>query len=167
MDGEIAMKSTIEVPPVDGKVVGKLILQGNFEIRKGQFRDSTQDKVDQFSRRGQGQPGNQEIDDVFSQMKGSFHMEDQAIALRSLSFSVPGADVNLDGTYDIGEDTLDFRGSLKLQAKVSQTLTGWKRWVAKPVDPFFSKNGAGTYLAIAVTGSSKAPKFGLAKNVKK
>jgi hypothetical protein len=167
MDGQIAMKSTIEVPPVEGKVSGKLILHGSFHIQKGQFGDSTQDKIDDFSRRGQGQPGNVEIDNVFSQMKGSFHMEDRSISLRALSFSVPGADVNLNGTYDIGNDTLDFLGALKLKAKVSQTLTGWKRWVAKPVDPFFAKNGAGTYLNIAVTGSSHEPKFGLAKKVKK
>jgi hypothetical protein len=30
------------------------------------------------------------------------------------------------------------------------------------VDPFFSKNGAGTFLRIAVQGSSRQPKFGLA-----
>jgi hypothetical protein len=48
-----------------------------------------------------------------------------------------------------------------LQAKISQTMTGWKHWLLKPVDPFFSKNGAGTFLKIKVTGSSKQPKFGL------
>lgn len=163
MDGEIAMKSTIEVPPVEGKVSGKLVLDGNFLLRKGQFRQVVQDKIDQLSRRGQGQPKNVEIDDVFSQMKGSFHMEDHIITFRGLSFSVPGAVVNLDGSFNSAADQLDFRGSLKLDAKVSQTMSGWKRWAAKPVDPFFAKNGAGTYLPIAVTGSSHEPQFGLAK----
>ena len=53
-----------------------------------------------------------------------------------------------------------FHGTLKLQAKISETMTGWKRWLLKPVDPFFSKQGAGTLLHIQVTGSSKDPKFG-------
>jgi len=39
-------------------------------------------------------------------------------------------------------------------------MTGWKRWVLKPVDPFFAKEGAGTFLRIKVTGTSKAAKFG-------
>jgi len=39
-------------------------------------------------------------------------------------------------------------------------MTGWKRWVLKPVDPFFSKEGSGTLLRIQVVGSSKEPKFG-------
>ena len=55
---------------------------------------------------------------------------------------------------------VDLHGTLKLQAKVSETMTGWKRWVLKPVDPFFSKQGAGTLLHIQVTGTSKDPKFG-------
>jgi hypothetical protein len=42
-------------------------------------------------------------------------------------------------------------------------MTGWKRWALKPVDPFFAKEGAGTFLRIAVTGSSQQPKFGLAR----
>jgi hypothetical protein len=57
------------------------------------------------------------------------------------------------------EDTLDSRGA-EVQARVSQTMTGWKHWLLKPVDPFFAKNGAGTFLKIKVVGSSKAPKFG-------
>jgi len=39
-------------------------------------------------------------------------------------------------------------------------MTGWKRWVLKPIDPFFSKQGAGTLLRIQVVGTSKEPKFG-------
>jgi hypothetical protein len=53
-----------------------------------------------------------------------------------------------------------------LKAKVSQTMTGWKRIALKPVDPFFAKNGAGTFLRISVHGSSRQPKFGLARNRK-
>ncbi len=55
---------------------------------------------------------------------------------------------------------MDFHGTLKLQAKVSQTMTGWKRWALKPVDPFFSKQGVGTLLHIQVVGTSKNPSFG-------
>jgi hypothetical protein len=59
------------------------------------------------------------------------------------------------------DDILDFHGDLKLRAKVSETLTGWKRWLAKPIDPLFHKNGAGTFLKIQVVGSAKSPDFGL------
>jgi hypothetical protein len=84
----------------------------------------------------------------------------QIITFRSLSFAVPGAGVDLTGRYDLDKDDLDFHGTLKLQAKVSQTFTGWKRWALKPVDPFFAKQGAGTLIHIQVTGTSKDPQFG-------
>jgi hypothetical protein len=88
-------------------------------------------------------------------------MQNQKIELSNLTFDVPGAAVSLAGLYDLDADKLDFHGELRLDAKVSQTLTGWKRWAAKPLDPFFSKDGAGTLLKIQITGDSSNPQFGL------
>ena len=92
-------------------------------------------------------------------MTGVFHIEDQEIVLRSVAFRVPGAAVDMAGRYDLDEDIVDFAGTLRLDATVSQTMSGWKRWVLKPVDPFFRRNGAGTFVKIKVGGSSKAPQF--------
>jgi len=161
MEGQIALKTKIDIPPLTGKVREKLILDGQFDITKGKFLRSTiQDQIDMLSRRGQGQPKNMEIDEVVLAMGGRFRMEDEKITFRSLSFAVPGSGVDLSGVYDLDGDALDFHGTLKLDAKVSETMTGWKRWALKPVDPFFSKKGAGTFLRIQVTGSAKKPKFG-------
>jgi hypothetical protein len=40
-------------------------------------------------------------------------------------------------------------------------MTGWKRIALKPVDPFFSKGGAGTLLPIKMTDTRQKPEFGL------
>ncbi len=161
MEGRILLRTRIEIPPLSGKVREKLILDGRFDVRNGKFlRSTVQEQIDQLSRRGQGEPKNQAIDQVVSRMRGAYHLEDEVITFRSLDFSVPGADVALAGKYAIDKNTLDFHGALKLQAKVSQTMTGWKHWVLKPVDPFFSKHGAGTYLRIKVEGTAQDPKFG-------
>ena len=161
MEGQITLKTTIEIPPLSGTVREKLLLDGQFELFNGKFLKSTiQDQIDSLSRRGRGQPKNEEIDEVVSLMGGAFNLENEVITFRVLSFSVPGATVDLTGNYDLDRDVLDFHGKLKLQAKVSETMTGWKRWILKPVDPFFSKQGAGTLLSIQIEGSSKQPKFG-------
>jgi hypothetical protein len=161
MEGQIALKTKIGIPPLSGKVREKLLLDGEFDITKGKFLRSTiQDQIDMLSRRGQGQPKNMAIDEVVLAMGGRFKMEDEKITFNSLSFAVPGSGVDLSGDYDLDKDRLDFHGTLKLDAKVSETMTGWKRWVLKPVDPFFAKNGAGTFLRIQVVGSAKKPKFG-------
>ncbi len=48
-----------------------------------------------------------------------------------------------------------------MQAKLSHMVTGWKSVLLKPVDPFFSKNGAGTDLPVKVTGTRAEPHVGL------
>jgi hypothetical protein len=162
MEGFVNMKSSIGIPPLTGKVKQKLLLDGTFDLRGAKFLKSTiQDQIDQLSRRGQGQPKNEEIDEVISKMQGSFHLENQVMTFRSLAFEVPGAAVSVAGSYDLGHDTLDFHGALKLDAKISQTVTGWKRWLLKPADPFFAKNGAGTFVKIKIEGDAHHPKFGL------
>jgi hypothetical protein len=161
MEGQIALRTKIDIPPLSGKVKEKLRLDGQFEITEGKFlRSKIQDQIDTLSRRGQGQPKNLEIDEVIHGMAGVFKMEDETIVFKNLSFAVPGSGIDLAGSYDLAQDALDFHGTLKLDAKVSQTMSGWKRWLAKPIDPFFSKGGAGTLLRIQVVGTSKEPKFG-------
>jgi hypothetical protein len=167
MEGQITLQTKVDIPPLMGTTREKLTLDGRFEVRRGRFlRAAAQDKVDSLSRRGQGKPGSDEIEDVVSGMKGSFTLENEVLRFRSLSFGVPGANVDLKGSYDLRKDALDFHGTLKLQARVSETMTGWKRWVLKPLDPLFAKDNAGTFLRIRVTGSSRAPKFGASRGSK-
>lgn len=161
LEGRIRMSCRIEIPPMSGKVKEKLRLSGRFDLKNAKFlRANIQDKIDELSRRGQGHPGDQAIDDVLSNMKGKFNLQDQVMRLDSLSFNLPGAAVAVAGQYDMANDQLDFHGSLSLTAKVSETMTGWKRWLLKPADPFFAKNGAGTFLRIRIQGSAHDPKFG-------
>lgn len=167
MEGFLRLKTKIDVPPLSGPVREKLSLDGSFEVSEARFLKSTiQEQIDQLSRRGQGQPKNEAIDEVVSRMSGRFRLDNEVITFEKLSFGVTGADVDLAGSYNLDQDVLDFHGALKLGAKVSQTMSGWKRWALKPVDPFFSKKGAGTFLRIQVTGSSRQPRFGRDKGDK-
>lgn len=162
MEGRLVLQTKIDIPPLAAKVRDKLILDGSFQVLDGRFRHSTiQRQIEALSRRSLGQAQNPEGDQVVSRMSGVFHLEDAAIRFRQLSFGVPGADLDLAGDYNLDSDALDFGGALKLQATVSQMVTGWRRLVLTPLDRFFEKEGAGTYLNIRVDGSSHAPKFGL------
>jgi hypothetical protein len=167
MEGQVALKTKIDIPPLSGKVREKLLLDGTFEVTGGKFLQShIQDQIDSLSRRSQGQPDNWNIDEVVSQMGGRFKLENEVIRFTPVSFSVPGSGIDLNGSFDLDQDVLDFQGTLRMQAKVSQTMTGWKHWVMKPLDSFFSKNGAGTLLNIKVQGTMENPKFGLNRGQK-
>lgn len=160
MEGRVRLKTKLEIPPLSSTVKQKLVLDGDFELSNARFlKSAIQDQIDNLSRKGQ--PKNEEIDQVVSDMMGTFRLENEIMIFQALSFRVPGARVSLAGDYNLGRDTLDFRGNLKLVATVSQTQTGWKRWALKPVDRFFEKNGAGTFLRIKVDGNAAKPKFGL------
>lgn len=168
LTGGVALKTKLQILPAPGRDLNeRLLLDGEFSMDQTQFTaGSVQDKIDQLSRRAQGQPKNQEINDVLSAMRGEFQLRDGEIRFGDLVFQTPGAAIHLHGKYGIDSEQIDMRGVARLQAKVSQTMSGWKRIVLKPVDPFFSKAGAGTLLPIQITGSRSAPKFGLDRGKK-
>jgi len=162
MSGTLRLNTKIRIPPLERTVKEKLLLDGTFEITNGKFLRSTiQTKINALSHRGQGKTSNEEIDQAVNRMSGDFKMADQSITFRSLAFAIPGAAVNIGGSVDMDAAMLDFHGALMLDAKISQTQNGWKRWVLKPIDPFFSKRGAGTFLHIKIVGSTQDPQFGL------
>ncbi len=164
MSGTLALKSKVLLPPLSGKVIEKLRLDGDFVIKDAKFlRSQLQDRLDQMSRQAQGQPTNQAIDEVVSGMSGRFVLLNELLTLNDLAFSIPGADLKLDGSFNLDTEAVDFHGDLRLQARLSQTQTGWKRWALKPVDPFFAKKGAGLYTKIQITGTRQNPKFGREK----
>jgi len=98
---------------------------------------------------------------VHSEMNGTFSLSDGLISFSQLQFQVPGTRVNLTGTYSLDGNQFDFHGKARLDAKLSQMVTGWKSKLLKPVDPFFSKNGAGTEVPVEIHGTKSDPHFGL------
>jgi hypothetical protein len=81
--------------------------------------------------------------------------------LPQLKFEVPGAHINLDGNYALQSGKIDFQGTAKLDATISQMTTGVKRILLKPVDPLFRRDGAGTVLPIRISGTRGSPSFQL------
>ena len=74
---------------------------------------------------------------------------------------MPGAEIDLKGTYGMEGGALNFTGAAKLQATVSAMVGGWKGLLLKPVDRYFKKDGAGTEVPIHIEGTRENPKFGV------
>jgi len=161
LTGNVSLKTKFDLPPGPEDVVNRLELDGRFGIGDAQFTDpGVREKIEDLSRRGQGHPKDEDVGDSISQLKGKFKLHNGVVGMNDLSFSVTGANVQLDGTYAIQGEKLDFHGKLHLQAKVSQATTGVKSFLLKAVDPFFRKNGV-TEVPIKVTGTRSDPDFGL------
>ena len=162
MVGTVTLKARINIPETPEDLVERMILDGQFDVSDARFTsDSVQGKIDSLSRRSQGEPKDMEIGDAASQMQGKFKMQKGVIDFSNLSFGVPGSDIELFGTYNLDTGEMNFRGKLKMKAKLSQTTTGVKSFFLKAVDPFFKGKGAGTVIPIKITGTKDSPSFGL------
>ncbi len=162
MTGAATLNARIDLPAVDGTLFDKLILDGKFGIEGAHFSSGgVQEKVDSLSRHGQGEPKNEDIENVISNLQGQFILKDKDATFSNLGFDVAGAKVQLTGTYNLENENLDFRGHLLLKAKLSQLTTGAKSFFLKPFDSIFQKNGVGTSLPIKISGTRSNPSFGL------
>ena len=163
--GDMSMKGTLEIPPKPDAIQDRIKLKGVFSLADVRFTGaSVQDRVSELSLRGQGNAKDARSNDssgVRSTMSGEFHMADGVINLPTLEYTVPGAVVDLRGTYGVDSGAVAFEGFAKMEATVSQIVGGWKGFLLKPVDRFFKKGGAGTQVPIHVWGTRDNPQFGI------
>ncbi|MGH9504929.1 MAG: AsmA-like C-terminal region-containing protein [Terriglobales bacterium] len=161
LTGAINFHTKFDLPPGPGDLSDRLNLNGTFDVERAQFTSpDVTAKIETLSRKGQGQPENMNAGSSVSELNGNFVLDNGVITFRGLKFTVTGAQVALNGTYDLDKGDLDFHGKLRMQAKISQTTTGAKAFVLKFVDPFFRKDGQ-TELPIKITGEREHPAFGL------
>jgi hypothetical protein len=161
MTGAIRFHTRFNLPPGKAELADRLNLDGRFDVAQGQFTSpEVTGKIENLSRKAQGQPENENAGSSVSRLRGSFVLDNGVIAFRGLTFSVAGAEVALNGKYALEKEDLDFYGKLRMEAKLSQTMTGAKSFLLKAFDPFFRKNGH-TELPIKINGTREHPSFGL------
>jgi hypothetical protein len=161
MTGGLRLHTTFDLPPGDADVVDKLKLDGAFIIDEGRFTNAeVQQKISELSRRASATESKAAPQTVASRFSGRFVLADGQLALSTLTFNVPGAIVELSGQYSLTREALAFNGSLFMNAKVSQTTTGWKSLMLQVVDPLFRKDGR-TVIPIKISGTRNEPSFGM------
>ena len=161
MTGRIGFRTKIRIPPGPASVADRVQLDGNFTLNGVNFTSTdVQDKIAGLSHRAQGQPENHDPN-VPADFRGNFHLRNGVLGLPDLTFTLPGAQVALAGRYGLRSGSLDFKGTARLDATVSQMTTGVKRLLLKPLDPLFRRDGAGVLLPIRISGTRGEPSFTL------
>lgn len=162
MTGLISFQSTVKIPPGEQEVVDRLQLDGTFRVHDTRFTSpDVQQKIASLSHRAQGEPEDKKTGDVVAQFQGKFRLQNGVMRLPNLSFKVPGANITLAGNYALRSGRIDFRGTAKMQARISEMTTGMKHWLLKPIDPLFARDGAGAVLPINISGTRGDPSFRL------
>jgi hypothetical protein len=162
MRGGISMKSKIFIPRGEVDVIDKIGLRGTFRMSGVRFTNpEIQSKIDEFSRRASKQDHEAMVAQARSTFDSSFAVRNSNIRVNNFKYGVPGVEVELDGTYGMRSEEMDFAGVLRLDAKVSQMFTGVKSVALKAFDPFVSRKNKGTVVSIKIGGTREHPKYGL------
>jgi hypothetical protein len=162
MNGVLRLRTNFVIPPGPRDIVDKLQLDGRFSIERGRFSDAdVQKKVNELSRRASARTAAEPIARaVGSNFDGRFTLGNGRLALPTVTFDVPGALVELHGQYGMKREDIAFDGNLYMDAKISQTVTGFKSFLLKAVDPWFRRSGK-TVVPLRISGSRADPKFGV------
>ena len=160
MTGVMKLNAKFLLPPGDRDVIQKLRLDGNFSVETAEFTKAlVQDKVDAFSTKARGVK-DETPDPVVSNFRGTFRMRDGAIHFSNVTFAMPGARVNVSGQFVMESEALDFRGTVRLDAKLSQLTTGVRSFFLRSIDGLFRHDDI-TVVPITIGGTADKPKVGL------
>ncbi len=162
LTGKLELQAKLTLPPDKTPVLHKMLMKGGFGVSDARFSDSkVSGAIAELSRRGQGKPADQSIENVAAEFMGDFQLRRTTLSFGKLQFVVPGAAVQMKGSYGLRSEQLNFVGDVRLHATVSQTMKGAGRWMLVPFDPLFMKHGAGTYLPVSVAGTREHPQIKL------
>jgi hypothetical protein len=137
MSGTVSFYANVAIPPGKRPFLEKIVLQGDFGIDAGSFTKSdTQEGVNHLSEGALGEEEQQKTqkdkDDpatALSDLKGHVLLRDGTARFSSLSFSVPGALAQMQGTYNLTTEKIDLRGTLRTDSEPSNTTHGIKAMV--------------------------------------
>jgi hypothetical protein len=167
LTGRVSMDTKFDLPPGENDLADRLNLAGIFKTPDLEFTSSEVDaKLAAMSRKAMGKPKDAGAGSDVSSLRGRFRLDNGVMTFEKLDFGLEGADIDVNGSYGLKSEALDFHGDVRLEAKLSQTVTGIKSLLLKPLDRFFRKDGM-TQLPIKITGYRRSPSIGLDLHHKK
>jgi hypothetical protein len=165
MSGAVSFRAQVAIPPGERPFLQRVELQGSFGIDDGAFRQaSTQAQVNHLSKGALGKKAGENEGDastVLSNLKGQVQLKNGMAAFAHLSFSVPGADAQMQGTFSLLNSKINLHGILKTDSEPANATRGVKTVMLKVLEPFFKKKNRGYAMPVRITGTYSQPSFGL------
>ena len=165
LTGRVDATTAFLLPEGKDDVIDRLRLNGRFNIAQARFSNvDLQKRLTALSLKARGKedgdPQNEGAS-VVSKMQGKFELRNAVLEFSDLTFAVPGAMVQLAGTYTLHGEQLDFSGDLMVDASLADMTSGFKSLLARLAQPFFRRKGGGSQLPIKITGPRSNPEFSL------
>lgn len=162
--GPVVLRSHAYIAPATQgrKFLDRLRMDGRFDIPRERITNPVAErKLTAFSERAQGHSSEGDhptTSEVISRLDGQVEIRNGIVYAHSLKFQVPGADVDLNGTFNLRNRNAHLLGELRMQSDISHLTTGFKSLLLKPLAPFFKKPGAETVIPVSITGAPHAYK---------
>jgi AsmA-like C-terminal region len=160
LTGVVSLRFRVGLPPGDRPFLEKLRLNGDIGVGGARFTEGgTQQELEHISRNAEH--GDENPADVVSDLQGHVSVANGVATLTNVRFRVPGASAAMSGTYHLITRTVDLRGTVYVQEKLSQTTKGIKSFLLKALDPFFRKKKHLSVVPVRITGTYGHTSVGL------
>lgn len=163
MSGPMSFRAHVTFPSGKNPFVKRVNLAGDFSIDHGRFNEKdTQNSVDGLSARGRGiENKGRNPENVETQLTGHVVLSNAVANFSNVVMNVPGAKAQMNGTFNVVNERIDFHGLLKTDVKLSDTTHGIKAVFLKPLDPLFKRKSGGASIPVEMTGTYSQPHFGM------
>lgn len=157
MSGNVTLNGKFLWPPGPRKFVEKISIDLAFGMNGSRLTDSnSQQSIDRISESGQGE-SKKELDEdprtVLSQIRGNIQLRNGIASMRDITFTVPGSDARLHGTYSLLAQRVDLHGTPDTRGNLSDTTSGFKAIVVKAITPLFKKRNSMRIVPFDITGT--------------
>ncbi len=127
-------------PSSVGGFFHRLKVDGAFDVPAERVTNpATEKRLTDFSQRAQGKsvpdasqgdPPKDSRVDALSSIAGPASIRDEIVTSKGLTFKVPGADADLQGTFAFHTGAVHLTGDLTMHADISHTATGFKSFLS-------------------------------------
>jgi hypothetical protein len=168
MTGSVTFRGHFVLPPGKAQFVQRMQLEGDFGVGAGRFTDKeTQADLARLSESAdkkkdkKDQQTRENPETVLSNLKGHAVANNGIATLSGLSFSVPGADAKLSGTYNLINYKIDLHGTLLTTGQPGDATTGFKSFFVKAISPLFKRRHSEKVVPFKITGDFHNPRVDL------
>jgi hypothetical protein len=162
--GDVQLQTTVQLPPGPQAFLRRLRLDGEFGIGSGRFTSAAvQQPVNRLAESAHGETKHQEEADasiVLSNLKGHVTANGGIATLSNISFTEPGTLAEVEGTYNLLDQSLNLRGVLRTNGKLDDTQSGFKSVVLKALGPLMKKKSI-SVVPFVIKGTASSPSFAL------